>query len=283
MRYLGLTGRQGSWPWHFLTICGAMLAVGCVSPGERAINSGFLRSVYQTPAFDLVAWHRGLGTTTGTLHVYIEGDGQAFRRGQVTRDPTPRRALGLELARRDRHRAVLYLSRPCQYLEPSALAACHPRYWSSHRFAPEVVTSMGDALDQALAAWRTPPRLLLVGYSGGGNIATLLAEERTDVIGLVTVAANLALNAWTTHHKVPRLVGSLDPAQVIGSGFGALKQRHLAGREDTVVPPAIIRRFLKETNLPPDLLEIVPGYSHNCCWIDLWPKPLCGLTPEVLC
>lgn len=273
-------GSSRSRAWFLL---GVMATAGCASPAERAAESGFDRTTYPTQRFVLTAWHRGLGSPTAILHVYIEGDGRAFKRGQVSSDPTPRMAIGLELARQDPHGAVLYLGRPCQYLDRESLSACHPRYWSTHRFAPEVIESMNTALDQAIAAWRSPPRLVLIGYSGGGSVAALLGSTRTDVAALVTVASNLAVGAWTTHHEVPRLSGSLDPAQVLGPDFISLKQRHLAGGKDAVVPPEIVRRFLREVGLPGDLLEVVPNFSHHCCWARIWPRPLCGLSPAVLC
>jgi pimeloyl-ACP methyl ester carboxylesterase len=39
-------------------------------------------------------------------------------------------------------------------------------------------------------------RIGLIGYSGGGALATLIAERRGDVAWLITIAANLDLAAW---------------------------------------------------------------------------------------
>ncbi|MGX8941887.1 hypothetical protein ACWWJF_17980 [Symbiopectobacterium sp. Eva_TO] len=47
------------------------------------------------------------------LHIYIEGDGRAWRdRYRVSGDPTPRRAMGLALAAEDTATNVVYLARP---------------------------------------------------------------------------------------------------------------------------------------------------------------------------
>lgn len=39
----------------------------------------------------------------------------------------------------------IYLARPCQHIKT---AGCHPRLWTSHRLSEEVVSSLGQALDQ---------------------------------------------------------------------------------------------------------------------------------------
>jgi pimeloyl-ACP methyl ester carboxylesterase len=55
-------------------------------------------------------------------------------------------------------------------------------------------------------------RLTLVGYSGGGTIAVLLAARRSDVAEVITVAANLDVGYWTQRDGLSPLTGSLDPA-----------------------------------------------------------------------
>jgi hypothetical protein len=71
------------------------------------------------------------------LSVYIEGDGAAWPTPyHPPRDPTPTEPVALAMAAADPAPAVLYLGRPCQYLEAAELAACSPEYWTSSRFAP---------------------------------------------------------------------------------------------------------------------------------------------------
>jgi pimeloyl-ACP methyl ester carboxylesterase len=256
---------------------------GCAAPERRAVDAGFTRTVVPTLEFDLVTWHRGLGQPTRALHVYIEGDGRAFVRGRVSRDPTPRQALALELARRDDSSAVLYLARPCQYLDGQTLARCHPKYWSTHRFADEVIAAASSAVDWALAHWTSPPPVAVVGYSGGGSVAVLLSARRRDVVGLVTVAANLDHAAWTRFHDVPPLEGSLNPVTLPARALAGVPQLHLAGDRDDVVPPHVVGRFVRSHALAPESFRVIAGYSHRCCWADLWPQPLCGLSRAVVC
>lgn len=205
-----------------------------------------------------------------TLPIYIEGDGapwpSAFR---PPRDPTPLQPVSLALAARDPAPTVAYLGRPCQYLDEAELSRCDSAYWSSRRFSPEVVAALDKAvsrLKQRVGA----QRVRLIGYSGGGVVAALLAMRRDDVADWVTVAAPLALSAWTTAQGLTPLTGSLDPttqppAAVTRGGT------HFAGADDTVVPPEIVARFVGAHG---GRLEVAADFDHDCCWERDWAQLL---------
>jgi len=212
----------------------------------------------------------GAVAAPAVLRVYLEGDGLAWlSRTQLSDDPTPLHPTALELALRDPGAAVLYLGRPCQYTEGAERRGCDNSYWSSHRFAPEVIESLGQALDQAKRL-SGATSLTLIGYSGGGAAAVLLAERRHDLAALATVAGPIDTGAWVRHHQVTPLTGSLDPVAEIGRLAG-LPQVHFVGANDEVVPPAIVRGALER--IGPDAvrtLVVVAGADHRCCWADKW-------------
>lgn len=215
------------------------------------------------------------------LMVYIEGDGLAWlSKYQLSRDPTPRSPTSLELAAADPSPQVLYLARPCQYTADSgAWRSCDARYWSTHRFAPEVITALGNALDQAKQR-SGARRLVLVGFSGGGVAAALLAERRTDVDALATVASPLDLAAWTAFHKVTPLYGSLAPTDQADK-LAKLPQVHFVGADDRVVPGTIVESFLGRLGPGADAhMERIPATDHGCCWAEHWPV-LRGHLPAV--
>ena len=113
----------------------------------------------------------------------------------------------------------------------------------------------------------------LIGFSGGGTLATLLTARRQDVERLVTVAGNLDTKAWAKHHAVSPLTGSLNPLDVAGSIAG-VPQLHLVGGKDKVVPASLTRKFVQRTGSRVARIETFPDNDHGCCWPDLWPGVL---------
>ena len=88
---------------------------------------------------------------------------------------------------------VAYLARPCQFMPMDRNPQCAVPYWTGKRYTPEVIASMNDAVDRLVA--RVPGQPVnLIGYSGGGAVAVLIAARRHDVATLRTVAGNLDAN-----------------------------------------------------------------------------------------
>lgn len=213
--------------------------------------------------FDLFALRRGSATT---LTIYIEGDGAPWPSlYQPPRDPTPPRPVALALAARDPAPAVAYLGRPCQYLDDAPRNECGVAYWSSRRFAPEVVAAMNAAVDR-LKQRAGAQRLKLVGHSGGGVIAALLAMRRRDVAGLITLASPLSLSGWTTAHGLTPLEQALDPKDQ--KEALRVAGMHFAGGRDEVVPARIVEEFVR---LRGGRLEVIADFDHDCCWARDWP------------
>jgi hypothetical protein len=208
------------------------------------------------------------------LTLYIEGDGAPWPSlRQPPANPTPRRALVLSLAEQDPAAAVAYLGRPCQYLPPAELRQCSPQYWTTRRFAPEVLLAMDQAVSR-LKRQAGAERLRLVGYSGGGVLATLLAQRRTDVEQLVTLAAPLALNEWVQLLQLSPLQGSLDP---LDGPPPAAQAWHFSGSADRLVPTAVAAHFVARQG---GRLERLSGFDHACCWGQHWPALLAALEDE---
>ena len=102
-------------------------------------------------------------------------------------------------------------------------------------------------------------------------MAALLAERRNDVVGLVTVAANLDLGQWVRANGLTPLRGSLDPAADAGQ-LAALPQIHFVGAQDRMVDGRVARAFLSRqaADAPASIVEI-EGQDHACCWAAAWP------------
>lgn len=203
------------------------------------------------------------------LHVYLDGDGTPWIANRwVAKNPTPRDTLVLQLMDLDPEPA-LYLGRPC-YHGLGEQSPCTPRLWTHERYSERVVASLVATLEHLLDRI-APCRLVLIGYSGGGTLAMLLAERLPQTRAVVTVAANLAVDAWARHHDYTPLTGSLDPAAQPPLNPN-IYQLHLAGGKDQNVPANLIKQVVDQ-QLNAEFL-IYEDHDHSCCWEDIWPSIL---------
>lgn len=264
-------------------LASAMLGCAHVAPEDRqqhaeqlAAASGWQGAVFQTPHFPLYSFSPIHAPSGGTLTVYIEGDGLAWlSSNQPSPDPTPIRPMALQLALADGQHPVAYLARPCQFVRAPS---CRVSVWTHDRFSPKVIEATRAAVDQ-LKAQAGAKQLVLVGYSGGGVLAALVAARRDDVIRLITVAAPLDHANWTQRMKVSPLSGSLNPADE-ADALRRVPQVHLVGGQDAVVPAAVVHRYahLFPAHQRPQVVEI-PDFNHLCCWPEAWASLLQRVRP----
>lgn len=239
---------------------------------EQARNQGFVLSAVQAGGFELASYaRRGGGYTAApseVVTIYIEGDGAPWPTPFMPpHDPTPLRPVALAMALGDQRPAVVYLGRPCQYLLPEALRQCHSVWWIERRFAPQVIAAYDVAIDKMKESF-SAHRVRLVGYSGGGVIAMLVAARRKDVASVVTVAAPLAVGAWLTWHGASPLTGSLDPEISLGQRV-LPPSLYFVGARDEVVPPFVVQGFAQRKG---GRVVVVPGFEHECCWGRDWGR-----------
>lgn len=254
-----------------------LLCACAVSPVEnidrQARKLGFSRLILQGRGFSHVSYVNAASRPGSLLHVYLEGDGSPWIREKwISSDPTPRHPVMLELMGLDREPSI-YLGRPCYY-GLAAQASCQPALWTHGRYSPEVIDSMAVALREFLAAHQHEG-LVLLGHSGGGAIAMLLAEQFPQTRAVVTLSGNLDVDAWAKHHGYTPLHTSLNPARRPPLNPGIV-QLHFAGGRDTTVPPSLISGVLARR--PSAELYLIESYDHACCWLQLWPCVLGTVT-----
>lgn len=213
-----------------------------------------------------------LDQADATLHVYIEHDGTPWASiDRVAADPTPRKPYALELMAKDAGPRLL-LGRPC-YFAAQPESRCSPVLWTHERYSGAVVASMVAALRNYLSA-HPHRRLVLVGYSGGGSLAWLMAPRVPEAAAVVTVAANLDTDAWARWHGYSALAGSLNPAAQ-PSLPERVEESHFIGASDSNVRPAVVRGFARRH--PRAKVIELAGFDHDCCWIAHWSRLLAGL------
>ncbi len=201
------------------------------------------------------------------IHIYIEGDGLAWiTSSRPSNDPTPITPVGLKLFLKDPAPWKIYLARPCQYISSGA---CREKYWTSHRFSKEIIDAYHGVLDRLKTEY-APEGFTLVGYSGGGAVAALLAAQRHDVPDLVTIAANLDTDFWIQLHGLTPLTGSLNPADFT-QGLEQVRQHHFMGGRDRIIPPSVFFSFLDRFSNKKNMdYKIFDTFDHGCCWDRDW-------------
>lgn len=265
-----------------LIVLAAVVLAGCADRRESAAviaTAGGLSFASVAAGDFSLATYRRLARPDLPVRIYIEGDGSAWLgRTRLSSDPTPRDPVALRLAAADAGANVAWIARPCQYGGTTTDAACRPALWSHERMSEAAVAAVGRAVDALL-----PPGygagIELVGFSGGGGIAALLAARRPDVRSLRTVAGNLDHAAFTALHAVSPLAGSLNPADV-ASALAGLPQIHFLGNEDTVIPAAVAESYAARAGAPPCLaIRRVAGADHHRPWPERWPELLAQPLP----
>ena len=247
--------------------------VGCMTPSQRfsqqVLRLGFKSQLLKSIHFQHRVYLAKEFMEGEVLHVYLDGDGTPWERNRwIADDPTARNPLILQLMNQDTAPAIL-LGRPCYY-GLSQTDSCDNKYWTSHRYSKQVVDSMSQVLNTWLEKYQFK-EIVLIGYSGGGTIAVLMADKIKNIVKVVTVAANLDVTKWSEFHGFSTLTQSLNPAERVKLN-PEIKQIHFAGKQDKVVPSFIIKAYV-ETQNNAKYYEF-PDKNHSCCWNDGWGELL---------
>ena len=245
---------------------------GCQTSREGTIKSAIeTRQAWwhYTDSFSHLLIRHTDNPDSDVLHVYIEGDGKPWiKHRYIAKDPSPENPLALHLMMRDPQNS-LYLGRPCYFTryrsgDTGDNTSCHPAFWTSARYSEQVVESMVATLE-AYIEMNAYSKVVLIGYSGGGTIAYLMAGKTDRVDRVVTVAANLDHGAWTHYHDYSPLRDSLEP--IATDIPRTISQLHLRGGRDRNVPEKVLKKFMVDEKAR---WVTIPDYDHVCCWEKNW-------------
>ena len=257
----------------------ALAVIGCtgnassqkrrVEADQLAQSANWHQMSIHTTHFDFEAFVPNRPNREPEVTIYIEGDGAAWKnKYKPSDDPTPNDPVALKLALAQPTGYAMYLGRPCQYTGRGAVG-CDQKYWTNERFAEAVIAGSSEALD-VLKRQSGATQIRLVGFSGGGSVATLVAARRHDIVQLVTVSGNLNVTQWVLLHSLTPLDG-LDPIDV-AKKLPRLPQLHFVGSADENTTLALVRSFADKIPKPNKAEVIVKeGNKHNCCWANQWP------------
>lgn len=225
------------------------------------VPADFVYHEIKTSTFTIASWQKVTNPDAG-YRVYIEGDGAAFNaNGLPSNNPTPHGVFMRDICFKDDAPNVVYLARPCQYVKDDY---CNVAYWTTKRFAPEVVEAEYAAVEQITKG----EPVTLIGFSGGAQIAGLITvlHPKLNVQKVITIAGNLDHKAWTDYHKLPALDGSLN-LKDYKKAFAQIPQKHFVGEKDKVIPPVLTEKFVAG-----DKIVVVKGASHAKGWDEIYQE-----------
>jgi predicted alpha/beta hydrolase family esterase len=259
---------------RWLAVLCAALVSGCVSPAARidsiARRATLEREIILGAEFPHLIYTRRRASR-GSWTIYLESDGLPWMNGRIPAiDPTARNPLALQLMLQVESPS-LYVGRPCYH--EIRHEQCSWQLWTQARYSEAVVSSMTAAIEHKLQTLNVE-RVTLVGYSGGGALAVLIAERLPSVERVITIAANLDTDAWTAHHGYLPLTESLNPAN--SSHAHTFEEVHLQGDNDKVVPRETTRSYFER--FPNAQRITIEGFDHVCCWQERWTQLLSQLT-----
>lgn len=269
---------------NIIIISSLLLLAACAKSGNEiresadkiASENGFYKKLVQGEDFLLTTYQK-ITDSKAPYVFYIESDGYAFTNYGVSENPTPRDSLLLKLAIMDKRPNVVYLARPCQYtpMELNPKCAHSTEYWTNKRLSEEVVVSVNTAIESI----RNNKPVSLIGYSGGGGVALLVAARSKYVKDIITIAGNIDTVSFTEFHAAKydpqkkQLSGSLNPADYAES-LKTIPQLHISGGNDKKVPPFIAARYVQKSSSTCVHQKIYPSATHSKGWQAIWGSVL---------
>ena len=259
------------------------LAGGCggqrLRADDIAATAAFTRATLRGTEFVHVTYSAEGSGARAPLWVYIEGDGVPWIDEAIpASDPTPRTPVALAMMARGPRPAV-FLGRPC-YFGTADRVPCAPVWWTHRRFAPEVAASMVGALGRLVdeRGWEGRP-INLVGFSGGGTLATLMVARMNGVCALITVASPLDIDEWAGARGYSPLAGTENPASLPPLP-GGIRQLHLRGAHDNVVTADNGAEFRRRN--PAAQFRVVANVDHGPAWVAAWETLLIEKTDAAI-
>lgn len=222
-----------------------------------------------TTLFPLVTFER-VREPGGVAVVYIDGDARGIHdRPERPYNPTPIRPTALKMTAADKSANVLHFSTPCGFLSNDTLESCERKYFTTHRYMPEIVSAYEEALNRYQRLYQLEG-FHLVGYGGGAVIAVELTKQRPDVLSLRTVAGVLDTKLTTKLNDGFIHMESLNPSKDLYT-LGAVPQHHFIGAEDRIVRPSVLNSFIRSIGQSRCVrTTLVPGAGHDTGWGEKW-------------
>ena len=235
---------------------------------DRKVLYQFEKQLVQGGDFFITTYQK-ITDPASSYVFYIEGDGNIAGRYGITANPTPKYSTLMRLVAMDHRPNVVYISRPCQYTPITLNAKCNNNeYWNEGRFSNEVVAALNQVVETIN---HNGKKFTLVGYSGGGAIAILIAARNENVKDVVTIAGNLDIVEFTKYHNSFPLTKSLNPIDYAGK-TRLIPQLHLSGKSDVIVPSFILQKYYDKASSSLVKMKILESVTHSRGWDIFWKE-----------
>lgn len=251
-----------------LPSCTSTLSTKIEQADQFALTAGFQKKLIKGGDFVITTYQR-ISDSSRPYVFYIEGDGSITSGRMISDNPTPSKIMLLELAAIDNRPNIVYVARPCQFTPMELNPQCMQDYWIDKRFAEEVVESINSVISTIS---KNQP-ISLVGFSGGGGIAVLVAARNGHVKDIITIAGNLDIKNFSKYHEVYALKDSLNPIDYAAE-IRSIPQLHISGGEDKIVPAHIADIYIQVSASDCVKSKVFPDITHNKGWNDVWKDVL---------
>lgn len=227
----------------FLSGIAVLLINGCANLPQTP--EGFNKRTVETEHFSFYTLEKENMKKGKPLRFYIEGDG----------NPNPKKAIAMEMAQKDTHENIIYLARPCQFIENNVCE--NKAIYTTARFHREILKEMEELTVYFIKKYKSPT-VEFIGYDGGGTIAMLLAPKIPITTQIITVAGLL-----DTADKNNPNIDILNPMQQKDL-TAYIPQIHYVGEKDTIAPKRTAERFVGRLKNPRSAkVKTLPSLSHD--------------------
>jgi hypothetical protein len=288
----------------------ALFLFGCSSDQLRinkvfnlAQHANLTPSVINTSQFSIQIFTQNHNSKHAVI--YLEGDGLVLNRyGEIALNPTPTDPMAVRLASVDRRPFTkIVVNRPFHYGDRHAecslircpglkVSASRSRnkfgmtlshhdnvspYWTTARYAPEVIQSIYEAINQCQQQFRFET-IELVAYSGGASVALLLTPYFKNITRIISFAGNLDHKNWTSYHGTQPLFESLDPMEN-KEFIRKIPQIHFVGASDDNTTPELAKAYKQKIDSDKISIIVIDGFAHDGNWPSIWQEQLLRENP----
>lgn len=230
---------------------------------EHNNEQKFIEKIYRTSYIDIYSLNKIKNSEK--VIVYIEGDGVSWvDRFTISSNPTPIDPFAFRMAKIDTNDNVIYLARPCQYIQNSNCD--NNEIWTISQYSEGILSSYRAIID-SLSAFK---EIHIVGYSGGAGVALYLGSSNNKKIKSIrTIAGNINNNELIE-------LGNYTPPKdsvnfnTIEKNIKNISQIHYFGRNDKVIPKDLHLNFIKRNKGNSCIKIKEVQATHNDGWSNFW-------------